>query len=257
MRNRLINTFKTKLKEESVLGIFMKSGDPAFVEAVGYAGIDFVILDMEHGPASIESMQNNIRAAEISGTLPIIRIDELTEHTISKALDIGALGIQVPQITSAEQVREVVKAAKFYPQGERGVCRFVRAANYSAMPKTRYFTEANDNIIIIQLEGREAIENIDSILEVEGIDIIFIGPYDLSQSLGVPGDTTNPVVIKSMTEIVNKAKANNIYVGTFTDSFETMKLWKEAGVNYVSYSVDVGIFYESCSSLASQFKSIH
>ncbi|WP_252228596.1 HpcH/HpaI aldolase family protein [Caldicoprobacter algeriensis] len=142
----LLKSFKQKLNNGYVIDPFMKTGDPAFVEVAGYAGFDFAILDTEHGPVSIESMQNNIRAALVSGIVPIIRVQDHQEVNIAKALDIGALGVQVPQITNAEEAEKVVKAARFYPNGSRGVCRFVRAARYSAMDRYEYFRSADDNL---------------------------------------------------------------------------------------------------------------
>jgi len=254
MNEQLIKQFKEKLQQRIVLGSFMKSCDPAFIEVAGYAHLDFVILDMEHGPISFEKMQNCVRAAQVAEILPIIRVKALNEHEISKALDIGVAGVEIPQITDAKEAEDAVKAARFYPSGERGVCRFVRAANYSSTPKDTYFKNANQTLIIIQLEGSEALDNIDKILEVKGIDIIFIGPYDLSQSLGLPGETTHPKVVAQMQEIVKKAKEKDISVGTFTDSPETMKFWMDAGVKYIAHSVDVGIFYEALAGLVEQFR---
>jgi 4-hydroxy-2-oxoheptanedioate aldolase len=252
----LLTNFKRKLGDSSALGIFMKTGDPAFVEIAGHAGMDFVILDMEHGPVCLEHMQNNVRAAVLAGVVPIIRIDGISEHAISKALDIGALGIQVPQVETAAQAREIVRCAKFFPAGGRGVCRFVRAADYSATHKADYFKNANETLVILQLEGQDGIANLDRILEVEQIDVLFIGPYDLSQSLGVPGDTTHPLVVEQMRKIIGKAVAKGVCVGTFTDTPETMRMWKNAGVNYISYSVDVGIFLEACNKIRADYDRI-
>lgn len=242
--------FRSKLVAgDNVFGPFMKSGDPAFVEVAGYAGFDFVILDMEHGPSSVESMQNNVRAAIIAGALPIIRVERCDEVAIGKALDIGALGVQVPQIENADQARAAVKAAKFHPLGARGVCRFVRAANYSSLDKFEYFKSANETMVILQLEGKEALDNVDAILAVDGIDLVFIGPYDLSQSLGVPGQIDHPMVADTMRYIVQKAKDRGIAVGTFVDTLANLSKWKSVGIQYLSYSVDVGIFYEACSQI--------
>lgn len=245
----LLNRFRQKLDGGYVIGPFMKTSDPAFVEVAGYAGFDFVVLDTEHGPVGIETMQNHIRAAVVSGVVPIIRVQDHDEVSIAKALDIGALGVQVPQITNAEEAENVVRAAKFYPDGKRGVCRFVRAAHYSAMNRYEYFRFANENLIILQLEGQEALRNIDEILNVEGVDILFIGPYDLSQSLGVPGDVKNPKVIEQVEFIVGRAKEKNKIIGMFIDSPEDIGRWKKAGVQYLSYSVDVGIFLDGCRAI--------
>lgn len=254
--NNLREEFRNALRKGNcLLGPFMKTCDPAFVEAAGYAGFDFAILDMEHGPASIETMQNLIRAAIVSGLVPIIRVPDTSETSIGKALDIGAMGIQVPQIENAKDAMDVVRRAKFFPQGERGVCRFVRAAHYSAMDRYKYFEEANKALIILQLEGQKAILNLDEILEVEGIDILFIGPYDLSQSLGVPGDITNPKVIEKMEYIVDKSRQKGMTLGTFLDQPDQVDLWRKTGVQYLSYSVDLGIFLESCRQIVDYAKS--
>lgn len=248
--DEILKNFKLKLSEgESVIGPFMKTGEPAFVEAAGYAGFDFAILDTEHGPVNIENMQNNVRAATIAGMLPVVRVQDKSETSIGKALDIGALGVQIPQIQNAVQAKEVIQRARFYPEGERGLCRYVRAANYSALDRKEYLKKANEILVILQLEGVEALENIDAILKVSGIDILFIGPYDLSQSLGVPGETSNPLVIEKMQYIVDKARQKNIVVGTFVDEPEDVQKWIEAGVQYISYSVDVGIFVDACKAI--------
>lgn len=257
MNEQLIRRFKEKLASgKAVVGPFMKTADPAFVEAAGYAHMDFAILDMEHGPVSVQAMQNNIRAAQLSEMLPIIRVPDATEEAIGKALDIGAAAVEIPQICTAEQARHAVELAKFYPRGNRGVCRFVRAAHYSAQSSEEYFEKANQTMVILQLEGQEAIKNLDEILEVQGVDIVFIGPYDLSQSMGLTGQTTHPKVIAQMKEIAERAKQMGVLVGTFTDSEETMKLWCEAGVQYISYSVDVGLFYDMCKMVVKQFEQI-
>ena len=242
-----LEDFREKLeKKQFVYGPFMKSMDPAFVEVVGHAGYDFAILDMEHGPTDFSALQNLIRAAECSGILPIVRVSKLDEVCIARALDVGAKGVQVPQIESAEEAVRAVEYAKYSPDGNRGVCRFVRAANYSATDRFEYFREANRNLVILQLEGCKPLEDIDAILEVKGCDIIFIGPYDLSQSLGVAGQVDHPLVEEKMSYIVDKATAKGVVVGTFVDNIPAAQKWKNLGVRYISYSVDVGIFYEAC-----------
>ncbi len=238
-----------------IYGPFMKTNDPMFVEAAGLAGFDFVILDTEHGPVSFESQQNNIRAAEARQTVPIIRLKDHNENTIGQALDIGAYGIQVPQITTAQEAKDVVKFAKFYPYGSRGVCRFVRAADYSAMDRYKYFESSKDILIILQLEGVDALKNLNEIIEVDGVDILFIGPYDLSQSLGIPGQINNPVVVESMCKIVSKAKAKNKVIGVFVDTLEDLSMWRDMGIQYLSYSVDIGIFMDACKNLIDTFKA--
>jgi 4-hydroxy-2-oxoheptanedioate aldolase len=246
-----IKNFKQKLKREkgTVLGIFMKTSDPALVEIASLSGFDFVILDQEHGAVDHSQMQNLIRAVKDTPTIPIIRIADLREDLIGKALDIGAMGVQIPKVSTKEDIKKIIQFSKFYPQGERGVCRFVRAADYSLIDKKEYFKESNKNLNIIQIEGINALENIEDILSMKGIDIIFIGPYDLSQSLGVPGEIFHEKVINAMKKIIKKCKLKGKVVGTFVDTEKGLQIWKKVGVKYLAYSVDLGIFSEACRNI--------
>jgi len=203
---------------------------------------------MEHGPASTDRLGDLIRAAACARLAPIVRVPEISEQAIGKALDLGACGVQVPQVSSAEEAAEAVRLAKFFPLGERGVCRFVRAAGYSSIGRKRYFQESNRALVILQMEGAEALGNLSDILKIDGVDVLFIGPYDLSQSLGVPGEVNSPSVMAAMSEIVSKAKAAGKVVGTFVDDLSAAARWSKAGIHYISYSVDVRIFYEACKS---------
>jgi len=252
-----LKTFRSKLSTEMPLfGLFMKSLDPAFIEIAGLSGFDYVILDMEHGPISTDRLGDLIRAAAISGLISIVRVPETNEQAIGKALDLGACGIQIPQIKTADEAIKAVHLSKFYPKGERGVCRFVRAAGYSSIPGGKYFHESNESLLILQLEGKEALTNIDEILDVKDIDIFFIGPYDLSQSLGIPGDVKSPLVRNAMFSIISKAKQAGKAIGTFVDDMESAKYWVDAGIQYISYSVDVGIFYEACAAINASLQSL-
>jgi 4-hydroxy-2-oxoheptanedioate aldolase len=204
LKNYLKNTLE---KNKYVIGPFMKLPSPAVVEIMGKGGFDYIIIDCEHGPLEMMSAENMIRAAHLVGMAAIIRVSENCDYLISRALDIGADGVQIPQISTVEDAKKAVKAAKFSPAGQRGVCRYVRAAEYSALNKEQYFSEANENaMVIIQIEGLEGIKNIDKIMEVEGIDVIFIGPYDLSQSLGIPGQVNHEAVREKMKEVISKAE---------------------------------------------------
>jgi len=238
-----------------VFGPFMKFTDPAAVEIMGFAGFDFVIIDEEHGPISIENSQNLIRAAESVNITPIIRVGNNDEVLILRALDIGAQGIEIPQINSRSDAVRAVKSVKYSPQGERGVCRYVRAANYSSMDKFKYFESANkETMIIAHIEGVQGINNLDEILSVSEIDVVFIGPYDLSQSLGIPGEVKHPLVIEKMKEVVSKCKESKVAAGTFADDIETARTWISLGVQYMAFSVDVGILYDISKTIVNKLK---
>ena len=249
-----INQLKDSLlKGNTVYGPFCKMQDPAIVEIAALSGFNFVIIDMEHGPYGIESTQNMIRAAEARGITPIVRVTENSETLILRTLDVGAKCIQVPQISTKADAERVVKATSFYPKGERGMCRYVRAADYTAIEGSTHFGTANDSILtIIHIEGMDGINNLAEIVLVDGIDVIFLGPYDLSQSCGVPGQVNHEKVVNSMKDAVKLARTHGKAVGTFTESIENAKMWKEIGVQYISYAVDVGIIMNNFKDIAKQ-----
>lgn len=250
----MIREFKEKLSLGAVVGIFSKTCDPAFIEVMGYGGFDFVIIDLEHGANSVQTVQNLIRACEVSNIFPIVRVKEGDFSVMGAVLDIGAGGIQIPQVESADDAKEIVKRVKFSPLGMRGVCGFVRAARYSSIDRFQYFKRSNETVVILQLEGKKSLEELDEIIDVQGIDIIFIGPYDLSQSLGVLGDIDHPSVVEKMREINERCSQKGIAVGTFVDTIQNARRWRGLGIRYIAYSVDVGIFYDKCVEVLESLK---
>ncbi len=244
-----MKTLLDKMREQACVGIFSKTTDSAFVEAAGLAGLDFIILDTEHGPCSLETLHHHVRAARLTSMASIIRVKDVDIHAIGSALDTGADGIQVPNINTAAQARTAVAAARFYPQGSRGVCRFVRAANFGSQPKHEYFAKANEKLVILQVEGVEGVRNLDAILAVPGFDVLFVGPYDLSQSIGKPGQVDSLEVLALMHEIAQKAQKKGIVVGAFSDSITRNESLRQEGFNYIAYSVDLNIFQEKLREL--------
>lgn len=249
MNYTAIAEFRKRMQERPVIGTFSKTGDPSMIEAMALSGLDFIILDTEHGPNNTASLQNLIRAADAGGARPFVRVPEGDFTRISAALDIGASGVQVPQIVTASDARKARAHARFFPNGNRGVCRYVRAAGYSSMEKSDYFRKSDESLLILQLEGKEALDNLGSILAEGGMDIIFVGPYDLSQSLGVPGQTDHPKVIACVEDICKRCAEKSMVVGTFVEDAAGAHFWMQRGVRYLCYSVDVGLLYQTCSNI--------
>ena len=249
-----VRVFKEKLETPAgVFGPFMITADPAFVEAAGYAGYDFVLLDMEHGPGTFENLQNLIRAANVAGVCPVVRVPRGSDIWIDQALDVGAGAVMIPQIDTAEQARLAVSAAKFSPVGTRGTCRFVRSAGFGAIPGSEYFSKAQDTVVILQAEGRKAVENLDEILDVPGLDILFVGPYDLSSSLGLIGQIDHPQVMECIKDIIAKAEKKGVKVGCFADSVTSGRKLRELGVKFIGYSCDTAIFMNAAKADVAAF----
>ena len=242
-------TFKNRLREQACLGVFSKTLDSAFVEATGLAGLDFIVLDTEHGPASLETLHHHVRGARAGGLASIIRVKGSDPHAIGAALDTGAVGVQVPNINTPDQARVAVEGARFHPLGQRGVCRFVRAANFGSEDKREYFRGANEKLLVLQVEGTEGVRNLDAILAEEGFDVLFVGPYDLSQSVGRPGEVDCPEVLELIAQIAEKARVKGIILGAFCDTLESARRLQSMGFHYLTYGVDINLYLEACVRL--------
>ena len=202
---------------------------------------------------SAQTLPNLIRAANVAGVCPVVRVPRGSDIWIDQALDVGAGAVMVPQIDTAEQARAAVAAAKFSPIGNRGTCRFVRSAGFGAIPGKDYFAKAQDTMVIVQAEGKKAVENLDEILDVPGIDVVFVGPYDLSSSLGLVGQIDHPDVIECIKGIIAKASAKGVKVGCFADSVEGGKKWRDLGVKFIGYACDTYIFMQGAKADVESF----
>ena len=244
------NQLKRKLKRgEVVLGPFINCAYPAFIEICGHAGFDFAVIDMEHGALNTLVAEDLCRAADCVGLAPIVRIRKNDAPQIQRALDIGSAGVQVPQIETQSDAADVVRGAKYSPLGSRGLSFYTRAGVYAAAG-TQITNQLNEeSLIVIHVEGIRGVENIEEIVSVPHIDVIFLGPYDLSQSLGIPGQVQDSRVIDLMQKCVTTIRNAGKAVGTFTDNPETAKQWIDAGVQYIALGVDVGIFLRACEGL--------
>lgn len=226
-------------------GIFIKCPQIEIIEICGIAKLDFVVLDMEHTPLGFNDLKPLLLAAEKHFLEIILRLPANKEEYFKWPLDIGFQHIQVPQIETEEDANFSIKNTFFYPKGYRGLCRFVRAADYSNKDKDDYIKDSNNNLkLTLQIEGKRGINNLDSILSTPDLDSIMIGPYDLSQSLGMPGDIWNEKVTNEMSKIIKKCKKSNIQVGTFTDSLEGIQFWKNQGIDFLQYASDMNLLLD-------------
>lgn len=244
------NQLKRKLHQgEVVLGPFINCAYPAFVEICGHAGFDFAVIDLEHGALHTLVAEDLCRAAECVGIAPIVRVRKNDAPQIQRALDIGSAGVQVPQIETQGDAEACVRAAKYSPLGSRGLSFYTRAGIYTA-EGTQISDQLNEqSLVIVHVEGKRGVDHIDEIIRVPHIDVIFLGPYDLSQSLGIPGQVQHPKVIELMQQCVTSIRQAGKVAGTFADNPEIAKQWIDAGVQYVALGVDVGIFLRACETL--------
>jgi len=240
------NKLKTKLKEGKVcLGTFGRLG-PATVEILGHTGWDFVVIDMEHGGFDIPHVEHLLRAARSAGITGLVRVPEPKPVAIMRALDAGAEGVQIPQVETGADAEVVTRAARYFPEGNRGLCSFVRASGYSSTAAPDHIATSNQEVLtIVHIEGQKAAQNAAEIIKVPGVDVLFLGPWDLSQSLGVPGQVNHPEVIRVMEDVTELCRQAGVAVGTFITKPEDAKYWAQRGIQYLMYSTDAGMMVQA------------
>lgn len=205
------NILKEKLAQgKQPLGTFVGTASPAVVECLGCAGLDFVILDNEHSPVEAETTAAMVRAAELRNVTPLARVREISRPAILKLLDVGVQGLIIPDVRGTDDVRRVVDYAKYAPVGRRGFCPS-RKDGWGTDPQCGVLdTMAHFNqetLVIPQCETAEALSDIETIAAMDGVDGIFIGPFDLSISMGMPGDFENPQFRAALARILSACRA--------------------------------------------------
>ena len=204
------NTMKEKLlRGQPALGVSVMFPSFQVVEMVGKLGFDWVLIDCEHGSISPESVEVMALAAESTGITPIARPWTNSPEAILRVMDRGAMGVQIPHVNTAADARRAVESVKYHPLGRRGIASGTRSTDYGfALSPSDYVEAANrETLVCIQLEEEEALRNIDEILQVEGVDVFFVGPSDLSQSMGYPGRPDVPQVQDAMDQAFAKIVA--------------------------------------------------
>ncbi len=249
------NNLKTKLRnKELVAGCIIQGALPAMVEICGLAGMDFVFIDAEHGPLSERECEELVRAAEIRGIVPLIRVPNPEPDTILRYMDIGAMGVILPGLTTREEAEKVVQAVKYYPRGSRGLAA-TRSSDYGMRkPLPEYVVEANEETIVLTvIEKETAIENLAEILAVDGLDGVLLGPNDLSQSLGVPGQGRHEKLQAAFAKYLEIGLKSGKPMGTVVRPWESVQQLRDAGLTILLSSA-YGLFAGAAKGFVAEFK---
>jgi 2-keto-3-deoxy-L-rhamnonate aldolase RhmA len=234
--------------ERRLLGTFTIIPSVEIVELIGLAGFDFVIIDREHGPFGLDQVKTLLVAARARGLWSVVRVPGPEPGMIGAVLDAGADGIVVPQVGSATTAGAVVAAARFAPEGERGAHPWVRAAGYGTVPD--WYAAANrDTAVLVMIEGVAGVAAIPEILAVPGLDAIFLGPVDLSHSMGVPGQIDHPRVREAMESVAAKATAQGLATAVFAPDAERARAWWTLGIRLVACGVDTRLVQDAFAAV--------
>jgi len=254
------NKMKKALKEGKVVFGPMVSEirSPGIAILFAQAGFDFFFIDMEHSCFTMETMSDMILAGRAAGIPAIVRPSSRKSHEyLSRPLDIGASGLLVPQIQSRQDAENVVAWCRYFPMGERGMAlsrqhTFFESGNTSETTK-----QLNEEVLIaIQIEHRDAVENLPDILSVPGIDAAFVGPEDLAASLGKPGQTSHPDVEQAIRRVIAVSRDKGIIPGIHTGSVDKAKYWIDQGMKFVGFGTDIKLILQVCKNSVKELRSL-
>lgn len=254
------NKVKQKLLGgEKLIGAFLNLESPAVAEILGLLGYDFVLIDTEHGPGDAESAQDIIRAALLRDITPMVRVRQLDRSSILKMLEVGAEGLLIPFVKSAAEVRQIVQYAKYTPIGEKGF-GYSRKTGYGLEKEIKdldmFFAWSNENTLVIpQCETVQCLEHIEEIAAIDGVDGVFVGPFDLSVSMGIPGQTEHPDFIAATERIVKACKKAGKFCMVFSMLPEQAKKYFDAGFDGIAAS-DVRFMSDGAGSLIKDIKKL-
>ena len=246
------NMLKDKIAAgERPIGCFFGTGSSYIMECIGRTGMDFVIIDNEHSPIEAETSAVLIRCAELAGLTPLCRVRETGRAAILKLLDVGAQGLIIPDVHSVQQVREIIGYAKYYPLGMRGFCPTRKDGwgfdGLGTVPETMAHFNG-ETLLIPQCETVGALNAIEDICALDGVDGIFVGPYDLSISMGIPGQFGAPEFQAAIDRIINAVHAAGKFCIFFTGSPEGVVDGFKRGFDAMAYSIDASLFIKGVKS---------
>jgi 4-hydroxy-2-oxoheptanedioate aldolase len=233
----IVNSTKAKLRAgEPVYGTFYRYHDATLAEFIALGGWDFLVYDGEHGTLDPASVADLSRAAEVRGVTPMARATTNEPSTILRFLDSGVHGVHVPWVNSPEEAERAVQAVKYGPRGRRGLAGN-RSGDWTANAMST--NAANEEtLVVVQVETAEAVERIDELVEIDGIDVLFLGPTDLSHSLGHPGGAAHPVVRAAMDRVADAVVPSEKALGVFTGSVGAVTEWRARGARYFTTSLE-------------------
>ena len=250
---------KRALKEGKVVFGPMVSEirSPGIAVLFAQAGFDFFFIDMEHSCFTNETVSDMIMAARAADIPPIIRPPSRKSHEyLSRPLDTGAAGLLVPQIQTREDVENVVKWCRYHPMGERGMGLARQHTFFESGNTVETMAQLNEEILIaLQIEHRDAIENLPDLLSVPGIDAAFVGPADLSTSLGKPGRANDPDVEKAIRRVIEVSEEKGVIPGIHTSSVEGARYWVDQGMRMIGFCTDIKLIQEICKNSVKELRS--
>ena len=228
---------------------FFSPGTPIILKN---AGCEFIIFDMEHGGLSLEQFKILATISNSNDISPLIRIPEVSYNYVARALDLGAAGIMAPMINTAEDAIKIIKSSKYPPEGVRGAGFGFAHDSYNNQNPLSYIKKANDELInIIQIETKLGLENVEAISAIDGVDCLWVGHFDLTNFLGIPGDFSSSIYLDAIKRIVEAGKKNNKSLGIMINNKDELEMYTTLGFNMIAVGTEMNILTRSISEIIS------
>jgi 2-keto-3-deoxy-L-rhamnonate aldolase RhmA len=253
------NPVKSKLKSGGVaIGSEisrLRSADISRIYAA--AGFDFVFIDTEHTAFSSETVADMIQAARHSGIVPIVRVPQAEYAYVAGALDAGAEGVIVPRVNTPEQVEEIVSWVRYPPAGIRGFACNTAQSGGEAISAEEHVESANrETLLVIQIERREAVANLEEMLSIDGVDVACLGFMDLTVDLGIPGQLEHPTAVGAVTRLIDVANENGVAPGIIAGDMATIDDWMSRGMRFVSYATEEIFLQQAATDSAGALREL-
>lgn len=256
MREKMINLKKRLQDNDFSLGSWITLGHTSIAEIMAKAGFDWLAVDMEHSSLTLDQAQQLILVIGLCGAVPLVRVGENNPHLIKRVMDAGAYGVIVPTVNTEEDAQKAVNAVKYAPIGKRSV-GLARAQGYG-LEFEKYKRWVNkESVVIVQIEHIEAVDNLDDILDVDGIDAFIVGPYDLSASIGIPGEFNDLRFKQALKRIKETAKNHNITAGFHVAAPDVKQVENkiEEGYKFIGFSFDALMLGTICKEMIAKIRA--
>jgi 4-hydroxy-2-oxoheptanedioate aldolase len=239
---------------ETLLGMFINLGSPMAAELCGRAGYDWLLLDMEHGALTEAGLLNTLQAVDSTPATPVVRVEEGTRLRIGRALDFGAPALMIPRVESAAEASRIASYVRYPPSGVRGVALPTRGAGYGELTHADVGKAHEQICLFIQIEGRSALAEVDAIAAADGVDVLFVGPSDLSHSLGVPGNLVDRTYLDAVQRVSHAAATHGKACGVLVPDLEQVQRYVDAGYRLIAIGSDGAHVAKAARGIAQGFR---
>jgi 4-hydroxy-2-oxoheptanedioate aldolase len=227
------------------------------IPVLATAGWDYIVIDTEHCAYGVETLQRLCQAASYEDMIAMVRVPDKLYHQLAQTLDFGAGGLVIPRVETRQEAERIVQSTKYFPSGQRGASKTSIAARFPECSTMSYLEWANrETLIVIQIESESGVENADELLSVEGIDAVMIGPFDLSQSLGIPGDMQNPRLQDACRSVIAACQRHGVAPGIHLQSYDAVARWVDEGMRFVTFQYDMSLLRERSKEVLSHLRKI-